>query len=98
MPEFIGLRGWAFAVAVADDDERGGFGLLYECYGRASGVDLGIVINGFAEKWNHPLVDFVFAVITLKVGDACAGHSGFEAIGLRDSPHGHIAAVAPAGD
>src|ERR1700726_736310 len=35
VPEFVGLRRRAFAVAVADDHQRGGFSLLYECYRRA---------------------------------------------------------------
>src|SRR5882724_2464801 len=33
VPEFVGLRGGAFAVAVADDDERGRFDFLDESDG-----------------------------------------------------------------
>src|SRR5580704_13643716 len=98
VPEFVGLWGGDFAVAVADQDERGGFGFFDEVDGGAFGVDVGIVVDGFAEERNHPLVDEIFAVIALPVGEACAGHGGFEAVGLRDGPHGHVAAVTPAAD
>ena len=43
-------------------------------------VDGGIVIDGGAEVGNHPLVDGVFAVVALPVGDAGAGDGGFEAL------------------
>ncbi len=33
VPEFVGLRGGAFAVAVADDDKRGRFHVLDESDG-----------------------------------------------------------------
>src|SRR5882672_261527 len=49
-------------------------------------------------KRNHPLINFVLAIVALIVGDARAGHGGLEAVGLRDAPHGHEAAVAPAGE
>src|SRR5207248_8036461 len=32
------------------------------------------------------------------VGNAGAGHSSVETVGLRDSPHGHVAAVTPSSD
>src|SRR5580658_7407893 len=98
VPEFVGLRGGDFAVAVADKDERRCFDVLDEVDGRAFGVDVGVVVNGFAEERNHPLVDEIFAVVALPIGEAGAGHGGFEAVGLRDGPHGHVAAVAPAAD
>src|SRR6476661_8999972 len=34
VPEFVGLRSGNFAVAVADEDERGGFGFFDEVDGR----------------------------------------------------------------
>ena len=98
VPEFVGLRGGDFAVAIADENERGRFGVLDEIDGRAFGVDVGIVVDGFAEERDHPLVDEIFAVVALPVGEAGAGHGGFEAIRLRDGPHGHVAAVAPTAD
>jgi len=98
VPEFVGLWSGNFAVAVADQDERGGFGFFDEVDGGAFGVDVGIVVDGFAEERNHPLVNEIFAVIALPVGEACACHGGFEAAGLRDGPHGHVAPVAPTAD
>jgi len=98
VPEFVGLRGGTFGVAIADEDEGGSFGFPDEIDGSAFGVDLWIVVDGFTEERNHPLIDFVFAVVAEPVGDAGSGHSGAEAIGLRDGPHGHVAAIAPAGD
>ena len=64
VPEFVGLRGRAFAVAIAYDDERGRLRLLDEIDGRTFGVDDRVVVNGGAEIGNHPLIDFVFAVVT----------------------------------
>ena len=98
VPEFVGLRGGDFAVAVADENERRSFYFFDEIDRRAFGVDLGVVVNGFAEERDHPLVDEIFAVVALPVGETGAGHGGFEAVGLRDGPHGHVAAVAPAAD
>src|SRR5262249_535512 len=46
---------------------------------------------------NHPLVNFVLAVVAEIVGDARARHSRTEAVGLRHAPHSHVATVAPAG-
>src|SRR6267378_1228632 len=79
------------------DDERGRFHVFDEGDRRAFRVDLGVVVDGLAEKRDHPLVDLVFAVVAQIVGDAGAGHGGFEAVGLRDAPHGHETAIAPAG-
>ena len=98
MPEFIGLRRGTFAIAVANDDKCGRLGFFDEGDGRAFGVNVGIVVNGFAEKWNHPLIDFVFTVVALIICDARPGHGSFEAVGLRNGPHGHVAAVTPASD
>src|SRR5713226_6791129 len=63
VPEFVGLRRGAFAVAVADDDERGRFHVLDEGDGGAFGVDFGVVVDGLAEKGNHPQINFVFAIV-----------------------------------
>ena len=98
VPEFVGLRGGAFAVALADEDQRRRLYFLDEIDRRAFGIDRGIVVNRCAEERDHPLVDAILAVVALPVGDAGAGHGGLEAVGLRDGPHGHVAAVAPAGD
>ena len=57
VPEFVGLRGGDFAVAVADEDQRGRFDFFDESDGGAFGVDFGIVVDGFAEEGNHPLID-----------------------------------------
>src|SRR5438552_7165132 len=98
VPEFVRLRRRTFAIAVADDDQSWRFCVLYKSYRRTFSVHLGIIVNGFSEERNHPLIDFIFAVVALVIGDARTGHSGFEAIGLRNGPHGHIAAIAPAGN
>ncbi len=98
MPHLEGLGGGALAVAVADDDERGGLDVLDEVDGGGLGVDGGVVVDAGAEERNHPLVDGVFAVVGLPVGDAGAGDGGAEAVGLGDGEHGHEAAVAPAGE
>src|SRR5580700_495472 len=50
VPEFVGLRGGDFAIAVADEDERGRFDFLDEIDRRAFGVDVGVVVDGFAEE------------------------------------------------
>ena len=97
VPEFVGLRRGTFAVAVANDDQGGSLHVLDKIDRRAFRVDLGIIVDRLAKERNHPLVDFIFAVVAEPIGDAGAGHGGFEAVGLRDSPHGHEAAVAPAG-
>src|ERR1700740_797787 len=96
MPEFVGLRRRAFAVAVADDHQRGRLYVFDKGDGGALDVNLGIVVDGLAEKGNHPLVDFVLAVIAEPVGDTGAGHGRFEAVGFCHTPHGHEATVAPA--
>jgi hypothetical protein len=57
VPEFIALRSGNLAIAVADQNERGRFDFFNEIDGRASGIDLRVVVNGLAEKGNHPLVD-----------------------------------------
>src|SRR5436853_3226155 len=97
VPEFVRLRRGAFPVTVADDHQGGRFHVLDEGDRRAFPVDLGIVVNRLAEKRDHPLVDFVLSIVAEPVGDACPGHGGFEAVSLRDAPHGHEAAIAPAG-
>src|ERR1700744_5175575 len=98
MPELEALRSRAFAVAITDYDEGWRFDFLDVFDRRALGVDVCIVIDGFAEEWHHPLVDRVFAIVALPVADACSGDCGAEAIGLRDAEHCHESAVAPAGE
>src|SRR2546428_6310307 len=51
VPEFVGLRRGTLAIAVANDDKCGRLGFFDEGDGRAFGVNVGIVVNGFAEKW-----------------------------------------------
>src|SRR5580692_161891 len=55
-----------------------------------------LVIYRRAEVRQHPLVDGIFAIITLQISDPSAGECRPETIGLRDRPHGHVAAIAPA--
>src|SRR6204780_4673167 len=97
VPEFVGLRRRAFPVAIAYDHQRRRLHIFDKRDGRALRVHCRIVVDICAEKRWHPLVDFVLAVIAQPVGKACACHSGAEAIRLRNSPHGHVAAIAPAG-
>src|SRR6185369_8244298 len=65
VPKFVGLRRGALAVGVANEDERWRFYFFDESDRGALGIDLRIVIDGFAEERNHPLIDFVFAVVAL---------------------------------
>src|SRR5207244_3814562 len=58
----------------------------------------GIIVNGGAEKRDHPLIDQVLAIVTLPVGNTGPGNSSVETIGLRNGPHGHVTAVTTAGD
>src|SRR6185437_4285024 len=80
VPEFVGLRRRAFAVAIADDDERRRLDVLDERDGRAFGVHGGIVVDGVAEIERHPFVDLVFAVIAEPVGETGADDGGIEAM------------------
>ena len=98
VPEFEGLRGGTFAVAFADNHESWSFHLLDVGDGRTFFVDLRVVIDGGSEVGDHPFVNGVFTVVAEPVGDASACNGGSEAGGLSDGPHGHVAAVAPAGD
>src|SRR5579863_10285420 len=50
VPILVGLRGWAFLVAVADNDEGRGGRRLDEGDGRRTGVDRRIVIDRRPEK------------------------------------------------
>jgi hypothetical protein len=63
VPELVGLRGGAFAVAVAHQDKGGRLHVLDEGDGRAFGVHRGVIVDRCAEERDHPLVDFVLAVI-----------------------------------
>src|SRR5579885_1249134 len=96
VPKFVRLRRGAFAIAIAHYYERWRLHLLDEGEGCAPSIHFGVVIDRFAEERNHPLIDLIFAVVALPIGDAGSGHRGLEAIGLRDAPHGHVTAVAPA--
>src|SRR5271154_6081096 len=78
VPELEALGRGALAVTVADDDQGGGLDLVDEGESGALGVDGGIVIDGLAEEGEHPLVDGVFAVVALPVGDAGTGDGGLE--------------------
>ena len=66
--------------------------------GRALGVDGRIVVDRRAEVGHHPLINVILAVIAQPIGEACSGHGSAETIRLRDRPHGHVAAITPAGD
>ena len=96
VPELIRLRGRALAIAVAHHHQRRRLGFLDEVDGGAFGVDRRIVVDRRAKVRNHPLVDGVLSVIALPVGDAGAGDSRLEAVGLGDGEHGHESAIAPA--
>jgi hypothetical protein len=43
------------------------------------------------------LIDEVLAIVTLPICNAGTGDCCAETIGLRNSPHGHVATVTPAG-
>jgi len=57
VPEFVGLRGGNFAIAIADQNQRGRFHFLDEIDGRAFRINFRIIVNGLAEERNHPLID-----------------------------------------
>src|SRR5581483_204327 len=98
MPELARLGGGAFAIALPNQHESGGFHVFDESDRRAPGVDVRVVVNRSTEIGNHPLVDVVFPVVALPVGDSGSGDGGAEASGLGDGPHGHVSAVAPTGE
>src|ERR1700736_4491248 len=50
MPEFVGLRGGDFAIAVADQNQRGRFYPFDESDGRAPRINFRLVIDGLAEE------------------------------------------------
>ncbi len=54
MPELEGLRGWTFAVAIANQRKCRGAGLLDEGDGGAFGVDCRVIVNGGAEVRAYP--------------------------------------------
>src|SRR5437660_1514626 len=96
MPELIRLRSRALTVAVADQDQSWRLRLLDEGDRRTLRINLGIVIDSSAEEWDHPLIDLVFSIVALEICQPCAGDRGGKAVGLRDRPHRHITAIAPA--
>src|ERR1700751_1203043 len=63
VPEFIGLRCRALAIAISHYDERRRLSLLDEIDRRTLRIDYRVVIDRRAEIRNHPLVNFVFAVV-----------------------------------
>jgi hypothetical protein len=67
MPELERLGSGTLAIAVADNGQGWGVGLLDEGDGGAFGVDGGVIVDGGAEVGNHPLVDGVLAVVALPV-------------------------------
>src|SRR2546430_8279176 len=97
VPEFVGLRRRTFRIALTDYHQGGGLHILNEVNRRTLLVNGGIVVNRCAEERNHPLIDQVLAIVTLPVGNAGTGDSAAETVSLADSPHGHKAAVTPAG-
>src|SRR5579871_5879905 len=89
VPELIRLRRGAFAVTVTHHYQRWRLGLGDERDGRALGIDLRVFIHRLAEERDHPFVDLVFTVIALEIRQPGSGDGSFEAISLRDGPHGH---------
>src|SRR5512146_402012 len=98
VPEFARLRRWTFAVALTHQNQRGGIRVLDEVDGGAAGVHLRVVVHGSAKVGHHPANNVVLAVVAEPVGEAGAGDGSVEAAGLGYRPHGHVAAVAPAGN
>src|ERR1051326_8142878 len=98
MPEFVRLGRRTFCIVLADDNKGGGLHVFDEADRRTFLIYFGVVVNGCAEKRDHPLPDQVLAVITLPVCDARTCDGCVETICLRHCPHRHEAAVAPAGD
>src|ERR1700722_18291320 len=98
MPELEALRCGAFAITVSHDDQGWRLHVLDVLDRRTLRVDGGIVVYGFAEEGNHPLVDGVLAVVALPVADACTRYGCFEACRLGYAKHHHEAAVAPSGE
>src|SRR5262249_27699364 len=98
VPELVALRSGNLRVAIPVEDERRRLDVLDERNRRGPGVNLGIFVDGLAEIREHPLVDAILSVVALPVHDAGAGDRGFESVRLRDGPHRHVSAVAPADD
>src|SRR5580692_3180426 len=82
MPELVGLRHRAFPIALAYRDQRRGFHIFDVSDRRASRVYCRLVIYRRAEVRQHPLVDGIFAIITLQNSDPSAGECRPETIGL----------------
>jgi len=98
MPELIGLRRRTLGVAVPHRDKRRRRHIANEINRRAARIDRGIVIHRRPKIRDHPLVDQILAVVTLPVRNPRARDRGAEAMRLRHRPHGHVAAITPAGD
>ena len=98
MPEFVGLRRGGFRVALTNNDKRRGSYIFDEVKRRTFLVHSGIVVNRCAEERDHPLIDEILTIVTLPIRNPGAGNSSLETVGLRDSPHGHEATVAPPHD
>src|SRR6266704_726853 len=96
MPEFVGLRSRALRIALTDNDQRRSLHVLDKVNGRTLLVSGGVVVNRRTEEGNHPLINQVLAIVTLPIGNASTRYGATETVGLRDSPHGHVAAVTPA--
>src|SRR6266566_3689610 len=96
MPKFVRLRCGAFGVALADDDEGRRLHVFDETNGRTFLINRWIVVNRSAEERDHPLTNQVLTIVTLPIRNASTRDSCTETICLRDSPHGHEAAVTPA--
>src|SRR5215469_4584209 len=97
VPELLGLRSRTLAIVSSDQNESWGLDLANEFNRRAARIDRRGIINRRAEERDHPLVDTVFAIIALPVGDAGPRHGRAETVGLGYGPHSHITAVAPTG-
>src|SRR5260370_414010 len=87
VPELERLWRGAFSVAIANHRQGWSSGAVDEVDGGAFRVDVGIVVDGGAEVGNHPLVDRVFAVIALPVGNSGARASALETLPLLHAPH-----------
>src|SRR2546423_941555 len=98
VPVFVGLRDRHLRIAIAAYDQSRCVHVLDERHRGTACVHRRVVVDRGAEVRDHPRIDVVRAVVTEPVRKSCACDRRLEAVCLGQGPHGHVAAVAPAGD
>src|SRR5215470_17408443 len=94
MPPLDRLLHWHLSVAITHQDQRRRAHVLHEMHWITLGINGRVIVNGGAEKRDHPLVDLIDPVITEHIGQAGASNRCRKTMRLGLSPHRHVAAIA----